>query len=131
MSSPSTIQTRPRKDAAIAFLRLGASGKVNEAFNTYVGPRFRHHNPHFRGDAQSLAKGMAENAEQFPMKVFEVQHAIEDGELVVIHSRVRLAPRGPDVALAHIFRFEGDHIVEMWDIAQPEPENSPNDNGMF
>jgi hypothetical protein len=56
---------------------------VNEAFNTYVGPRFRHHNPHFRGDAQSLAKGMAENAEQFPMKVFEVRHGVAPSRPVV------------------------------------------------
>jgi predicted SnoaL-like aldol condensation-catalyzing enzyme len=31
----------------------------------------------------------------------------------------------------HIFRFEEDRIVELWDVGQEIPEDSPNDNGMF
>ena len=29
------------------------------------------------------------------------------------------------------FRFQGDRIVELWDLGQPVPEKSPNENGMF
>ena len=126
-----TIGTQSRKDAAIAFLRLAASGKVNEAYGQYIGAGFRHHNPHFQGDVRSLAAGMAENAAKFPHKELEVQHAIEDGNLVAVHSRVRLSPKDSNVAVAHIFRFERDRIVELWDIGQPEPQDSPNENGMF
>jgi predicted SnoaL-like aldol condensation-catalyzing enzyme len=37
----------------------------------------------------------------------------------------------PAFALAHIFRFENGRIAELWDIAQPAPSDSPNQNGMF
>jgi hypothetical protein len=37
-----------RKQAAISFMQLVASGKVSEAYQNYIGPNFRHHNPFFR-----------------------------------------------------------------------------------
>ena len=119
------------KQAAIAFCQLAASGKVREAYSRHVGPNFRHHNPHFAGDAESLMVPMEENARENPDKVLEVKHALEEGDLVAVHSRVRLKPTERDIALVHIFKFEGDRIAELWDIGQPEPENSPNQYGMF
>lgn len=66
-----------------------------------------------------------------PDKIFEVQHALEDGDLVAVHSRLRqsLDDRGGPVV--HIFRFEGDRVAEVWGVVQAVPENSPNENGMF
>ena len=43
-----------KKDIAISFLKLAASGKAPEAYEKYVHKNFRHHNPYFKGDAQSL-----------------------------------------------------------------------------
>ena len=120
-----------RKEVALSFLRLAASGKVREAYQKHVAPGFRHHNPYFRGDAESLMIGMEENAAKNPNKVLEVQHAIEEGDFVAVHSRLRMKPGEPGVALVHIFKFQGDRIVELWDLGQPVPENSPNENGMF
>ena len=34
-------------------------------------------------------------------------------------------------AVAHFFRFEGDRIVELRDVGQEVPADSPNNNGMF
>ena len=123
--------TISHKDAAVSFLQLSSSGSVHDAYERYVAPDFRHHNPHFPGDASSLAAGMADNAAKFPTKTLEVQHVIEDGNLVAVHSRVRLSPEMPVMALVHIFRFRGDRVVELWDIAQPVPAESPNEFGMF
>ena len=119
------------KDAAISFLRLATSGKAREAFQKCVGPNFRHHNPFFRGDADSLRIAMEENAAKNPKKALEVQHALEDGDLVAVHSHVRQNPDDRGAAVVHIFRFQGDRVVELWDMGQPVPENSPNENGMF
>ncbi len=120
-----------RKEAAISFLRHTASGKVREAYEKYVDSSFRHHNPFFKGDAESLMKGMEENAARFPDIILKVLRALEEGEFVAVHSRVEMKPNDRGIALVHIFRFKGDRIVELWDIAQPEPEDSPNEHGMF
>lgn len=38
---------------------------------------------------------------------------------------------GIGAAVVHIFRFDDDRIVELWDIGQAVPEASVNENGMF
>src|SRR5262245_39866869 len=119
------------KKAAVEFLTLAASGKIREAYEKHVGGEFRHHNPHFRGDAASLRKAMEENAAKNPDKLFEIQSAIEEGDRVAVFSRVRQNPKDRGAAVVHIFRFDKDRIVELWDVGQPVPEQSVNENGMF
>ncbi len=125
------MKSSPRKDSAISFLKLAASGNVRDAYANYVSPTFRHHNPYFAGDAGSLKGGMAEAAAKFPDTTLEVQRIFEDGELVAVHSRVQHGPGEPEIAVVHIFRFEGDRIAELWDVGQAAPADSPNEYGMF
>jgi len=119
------------KNAAVSFLKLAASGKVQEAYSKFVGDGFRHHNPFFEGSAESLQAGMQANALQNPGKVLDVKRVIAEGELVVVHSHVQQKPSERGAAVIHIFRFENDRIVEPWDLGQPIPDESPNRFGMF
>jgi predicted SnoaL-like aldol condensation-catalyzing enzyme len=120
-----------KKEIAVSFLRLASSGKVREAYERYIHPDFFHHNPYFKGDRESLLVGMEESAAALPNKVFEAVREFEDDDFVVVHGRIRLKPGGAEYALIHIFRFEGDRIIEEWEAAQEVPEASPNKNGMF
>jgi predicted SnoaL-like aldol condensation-catalyzing enzyme len=119
------------RDAAIEFLTLAATGKAREAYERHVAPGFRHHNPYFRGDAESLMLAMEENAAQNPDKILEVQMALQDGDRVAVFSRVRQRPDDRGGAVVHLFRFEGDRIAELWDVGQAIPEDSVNENEMF
>jgi predicted SnoaL-like aldol condensation-catalyzing enzyme len=119
------------KEAAVEFLPLVAGGKIREAYRRHIGPGFRHHNPYFRGDAESLQDAMQINAQENPDKVLEIQRALADGAQVAVFSRVRQHPGDPGAAVVHIFRFEGSRIVELWDIGQAVPPDCANDNGMF
>ena len=87
--------------------------------------------PYFRGDADALMAAMQDNAAKNPDKSLEIKHVLQDGDLVAVHSRVRMRPGDRGIGTVHIFRFEGDAIAELWDLAQPVPENSPNQFGMF
>jgi predicted SnoaL-like aldol condensation-catalyzing enzyme len=122
---------RSHKDAAMDFLELAASGNVCAANEKHVGDGFRHHNPNFRGDAASLREAMEQNAAKNPNKLLEIQFAVEEGNRVSVFSRVRQSPQDKGGAVVHIFRFENDRIVEMWDVGQAVPEQSVNENGMF
>jgi predicted SnoaL-like aldol condensation-catalyzing enzyme len=104
---------------------------VKEAYQTYVGASFRHHNPYFPGTAEALSAAMQENADQFPQKAIDIKRVLADGDLVAVHAHVRLNPGDLGVATVHIFRFDGNRIVELWDVGQAVPENSLNDNDMF
>ena len=120
-----------RKDIATAFLQLAATGRAREAFERHAAPGLRHHNPHFDASAEALRDGMDANARQFPDKRLEVKLALEDGDLVSTLCHVRHTREEAGYAVAHIFRFAGHQIVELWDIAQEVPRQSPNAIGMF
>lgn len=131
MSQQAANSVQNHKEVAMEFLRLAASGNVREAYRSYIGPEFRLHNPFFRGDAESLMVAMEENAAKNPNKILEIQRALQDGDLVAIHSRIKQKPDDLGVPLVHIFRFQGNLISDLWDIGQAVPEKSPNDCGMF
>lgn len=119
------------KEASISFLQMVASGKIRQAFDRHIAPDFRHHNPYFRGDAESLMLAMEENAVFSPHKTLEVKHVIADENTVAVHSHIKQNHEDIGAAVIHIFRFEGERIVELWDVGQVIPEESPNEHGMF
>ena len=119
------------KTLAVRFLGMAAAGRAREAFAEHAAPGFRHHNPWFADGAATLAAAMDENAAAHPGKQLEIQRVLHDGDLVAIHSRVRMAPGDRGLAVVHILRFEGGRLTELWDVGQPVPEQSPNDAGMF
>ncbi|MDM5225968.1 nuclear transport factor 2 family protein [Cytobacillus sp. NJ13] len=119
------------KEKAVSFLQLAASGQVREAYQRYISPDFSHHNPYFRGDADSLMLAMEENAAQNPNKILEVKLAIQENETVAVHSHVKQNLEDLGGAVVHIFRFQDGKIAELWDVGQPIPDESPNENGMF
>jgi predicted SnoaL-like aldol condensation-catalyzing enzyme len=125
------LTTRTLKDTAVDFLTQVVAGDVRGAYERYVGNSFRHHNPYFAGDAPSLRQGMEEDEARHPGKKLDVQVALQDGNYVAVHSRLRRAAADPDIAVVHIFRFEHGRIVELWDVAQVAPEQMVNEHGMF
>ena len=118
-------------DIAVSFLQLCAAGKVEEAYDNFAAPHFRHHNPYFHNDANSLKEGMRDSATNHPDKAFEVQRTIAEGDLVAVHSRLQLRTNMPTIAVVHILRFEGEKIAELWDVGQAQPDQMVNENGMF
>lgn len=119
------------KNAAVEFLKLTTSGRVAEAFNLYVATDFRHHNIHFKGDADSFKEAMEESAKMLPNKELEILFAIQEESRVAIYSKVVISQGEPGIALAHFFRFSEDKIVELWDMVQPPPDEMINENGLF
>jgi predicted SnoaL-like aldol condensation-catalyzing enzyme len=120
-----------KKDAAVGFLTMVAAGEIDEAYERHIGPGLVHHNQHFKGDVASLKQAMKDNHVQNPGKSLEVKRALEDGALVAVHSHVRQSAEDAGFAVVHIFRFDGDRVVEMWDVGQAVAAKSPNENGVF
>ena len=67
------------KDQAISFLKLASSGRVREAYEKFVHPKFIHHNAYFKGDRESLLTAMEEASVDHPNKSIEVIRALEAG----------------------------------------------------
>ena len=131
MSIEQQLKPLSLKEKSISFLQNVASGNVRDAYHKYIGPDFLHHNPFFPGDSNSLMVAMEENASENSNKRLVVKLAIQEKDMVTVYSHIKQSPEDLGVATVHIFRFKDDQIVEMWDIGQPIPVDSPNENGMF
>ncbi len=119
------------KEIAVDFLTRIVAGDVRGAYERHVAPGFRHHNPYFAGDADSLRAAMEEDEARNPGKTLEVVAALQNGDRVAVHSRLRRPGGQPEIAVVHLFRFEQGRIVEAWDVAMVAPERIVNANGMF
>jgi predicted SnoaL-like aldol condensation-catalyzing enzyme len=119
------------KNIATSFLQMVASGQIREAYEKYVSRDFRHHNAYFKGDRESLMVAMEEAQRTDPMKTLDIKMALADGDRVAVFSHVKQTSQDRGVSVVHIFRFEGNQIVELWDVGQLITEDSPNENGPF
>jgi predicted SnoaL-like aldol condensation-catalyzing enzyme len=122
---------RDRKTAAVDFLERIVDGDIEEAFKRYADPKGKHHNPFTPAGFEALKKGMQDAHRQFPHKEWEILHVLLDGDLVAIHGHMVLVPGKTDLATLHLVRFEGNWIVEFWDMAQAIPDPPVNQDGMF
>ncbi|RKR11748.1 putative SnoaL-like aldol condensation-catalyzing enzyme [Flavobacterium sp. 90] len=120
-----------KKYIAQEFLKLAANGHSHEAFRLYVGKNFKHHNAYFKGDAETLMLAMDESSRKNPYKTFKIHHALRDGDMVAVHSHVKQNSTDLGAAVVHLFKFESDKIVELWDLGQTIPKDIKNENGMF
>ena len=118
-------------EIAATFLRMCARGEVRAAFERFVAPGFVHHNAWFPGDRQSLLVAMEQSAAGEPNKSFEPRQVIDGGDRVAVLSHLRRADGDTEMAVVHIARFHDGQIVELWDLGQQIPKDSPNRLGMF
>jgi predicted SnoaL-like aldol condensation-catalyzing enzyme len=123
--------TQDRKQTAVQFLQLVVAGHIDEAYQKYVDMQGKHHNPFFPAGFPALKKAMIENHAQFQSKQLAVKNVLGDGDLVAVHSHIVLRPGESGIAAVHLFRFQGERIVEMWDCGQSVPADSPNEDGAF
>jgi predicted SnoaL-like aldol condensation-catalyzing enzyme len=127
MSEKTRLQAN--KDSALDFLQLVVSGQIDLAYAKYVDMQGKHHNIYFPAGFEALKQAMHESHAQFPVKQFKRKNVLADGDLVAVHSSIVLKADDPGITVVHLFRFKNGKIVEMWDVGQEIPHESPNSDG--
>ena len=118
--------------AAVDFLQTSFNeGEPEKAVKEYVGDKYIQHNPQVGDGADAFIGFVQSFRAQFPEMHLEVKRTITQGDMVVTHSHLVLKPGGPGVAVADFFRFQGDKLVEHWDVIQNIPDDAANSNSMF
>jgi predicted SnoaL-like aldol condensation-catalyzing enzyme len=105
--------------------------KVREALAKYVGDRYIQHNPLAPNGTEALINFMEPYFAKNPQARSEIKRAVADGDLVWLHVHAKSSPTERGLAVVDIFRVENGKVVEHWDVVQPIPEKSANENTMF
>lgn len=69
--------------------------------------------------------------QRFPGLHGEIKRVFADRDYVILHVHARREPGDAGIAIVDIFRLEAGQIVEHWDVRQPIPATSVNNNGVF
>ncbi|MCT2592278.1 nuclear transport factor 2 family protein [Streptomyces sp. N2-109] len=117
------------KQTVRAFVRLAfVDRQPADAVAKYIGATYINHNPRAVDGPDSFVGFVS----RFPHLKFDIKRLVAEGDTVVMHSLMTIADDDRGMAVVDIFRLdEAGKLVEHWDVQQPIPETSANDNTMF
>jgi predicted SnoaL-like aldol condensation-catalyzing enzyme len=105
--------------------------EVRQAFESWVHPDYIQHKPTLPDGRDAVINFLEELLERYPARIFTIHRVIASDDLVAVHYHSQATPEDLGFAVVDIFRVEGCRMVEHWDVVQPVPEQSANDNTMF
>lgn len=105
--------------------------QVRLAFETWVHPDYIQHKPTLPDGREPVITFLEKLLQRFPDRTFTIHRVIASDDLVAVHYHSQATPDDPGFAVVDIFRVESCRMVEHWDVVQPVPETSANDNTMF
>jgi predicted SnoaL-like aldol condensation-catalyzing enzyme len=126
---------KAHKQIAIEFLSLIASGKPKDGLRFFTSD-CKTHNPYVVGGMKELIDAMIAVQKQGSEGIIKgskadfrlnIKQVLADDDVVAVHTTLASSePNKGGLRQVHIFSFNGDKIVEYWDITQDIHENMPN-----
>jgi predicted SnoaL-like aldol condensation-catalyzing enzyme len=118
------------KKLVVDFYRITFIDKqVREGFERYVTPDYIQHNPLVPTGREAAVKLLTPRVTKD--SVADIKRVIAEDDLVVLHVHSRTNAHDRGRAIVDIFRVANGKIVEHWDVVQPVPAASQNNNTMF
>ncbi|WP_198543614.1 nuclear transport factor 2 family protein [Pseudofrankia sp. BMG5.36] len=120
-----------QKAVAVQLLKGVFERGDTSVVDRFVRPDYIQHNPLAPDGSEALKYFGAIQRQQYPDLAYDIKRVISEGDLVLVHSNIVLAPGTRGVAAFDIFRFQGGKIAEHWDVLQAVPATTANGNDMF
>ena len=128
----STDVTSDAKRVVLNFFDLAfVQREAAQAAEQYLGTTYTQHNPTAPDGPEVFPTLIGGLFAQAPEASFHLKRAIAEDDHVVLHYNLQMFPGDLGQAVVDIFRIKDGRIVEHWDVMQPVPDESSNDNGMF
>jgi predicted SnoaL-like aldol condensation-catalyzing enzyme len=125
------ISKHPKAKAAMGLLDMVFNQKkVKEGFDKYVGDKYIQHNPIAPDGKEPAVEILGKALQALPGWSYEFKHAYVDGDIVVLHSHVRISPRTAAGGGRHLPLRERQDRRALGR-RSPIPEKSANNNTMF
>ncbi len=119
------------------YFELIKQGKFKEGLR-FFSSNCKTHNPFVAGNMENIIDAMiAANKDygpKYPEAKFSLRFVLTDRDMVAAYTQLMANQNKPaegGLRQVHLFRFEGDKIVEYWDITQQIMPNTPNPAGIF
>ncbi|WP_326731676.1 nuclear transport factor 2 family protein [Streptomyces phaeochromogenes] len=137
ISTPRTSRPDPRASAAaseqvaITMFRELAIERDLTALDRHAVDPYPTHSPVVDNGIAPGKELFAQTFAQYPDAVVTFEKVITEGDLVTLLYHMQRTPDEPGLAIWDVFRVQKGKVVEFWDIIQPIPATSANDNSMF
>lgn len=104
---------------------------VDEGIARCMGSHYRQHNPQVGDGVQAFARFFQDFFDTYPRSSLQIKRMIAEGDVVAVHLHWKSDTDVAGDAVMDFFRLEDGRIVEHWDVIQPVPVVSVNNNSMF
>jgi len=120
------------------FKLLYLDHEFEKAILTHTAPSFIEHNPDLPNSPQDQIKWFAERAAANPDKIApEIEwntrhvHRFIVKNYLIVHYWMSIGKADRGRMFADFWKFDGNKIVEHWDVVQPVPEKTMSGNPMW
>jgi predicted SnoaL-like aldol condensation-catalyzing enzyme len=110
------------EETALSFLDMAFNQRhFDEAFERYVGPYYRQHNPTVGDGKEAILNALRKWIPATPALHYAFKNVWSDGDRVIVHALMTTDPSDRGKAVIDIFRLEKRKIVEHWDEHKRSP----------
>ena len=133
-SDTDNAQIEANKKLVLEFYDLTFNKRDLSSVDKYLDKNYIQHNPQVPTGREGFVKGVGAMLKQYPHWKTTFKRVIAEGDLVAVHCWAQpdsTNPKDRGLAIIDIFRVDNGKIMEHWDVIEPVPEKSSNDNTMF
>lgn len=124
-------QEERNRDLVVRFYDRFFNAHDMAAADQMLSEDYVQHNPNIPTGRAAFVTFATQRFAQFPQSHSTIIRSAVDNDLVYLHIHSVDQPGDRGRAIINIFRVKGGQIVEHWDVVQPVPATSANQNTMF
>ncbi|MBC7987710.1 MAG: nuclear transport factor 2 family protein [Sphingomonadaceae bacterium] len=129
---PRSAEEQQRLDRTLEMYRKVLIAMDKTHVDEFLSPDYIQHSSLAEPGIPALKAWLDKVRVESPDARQTIHRAFVDGDFVVVHVHVVRWPGDPGFAVADFFRWEGDRIIEHWDVLQEVlADGGINPNGMF